>query len=90
MKWDVVFNRATTGVVNKYSADDELNVMAKYIDANSESEALDKFIDDITELMNCNCLDVVVEGDSISVFEPSDLEFIEKYSVIQIIQCTDE
>jgi hypothetical protein len=67
-----------------YTEDRELNFDGLPIDAQSEDEALIHFQEIITELMNCNCLDVENDGQSISVFEPSDHDFIERYEEFKV------
>lgn len=79
MKWDIAYTRQSTGEATMYSHDNELNFDNSLIDAPSQAEAIRKVKEDITELMQCNCLEVKAENDKLTVFEPSDHEFIECY-----------
>ena len=93
MKWDVLYIRETTGIEIKYSEDYELNYDGSFIEAGSADEALLCIKYHIAELMNCNALEVQVGSDEISVFEPSDHEFIERYfgfSLIRMYTLLDE
>ena len=79
MKWDVSYTRKTTGETVFYSQDNELNSTTELVDAASPTQAINKVKQNISELMFCNCLDVEAENDKLSVYEPSDHEFIECY-----------
>lgn len=80
MKWDVSYTRKSTGETIYYSQDNELNFDNSFVNATSQSEAIIKVKEDITELMQCNCLEVEAKCDELTVVEPSDHEFIECYS----------
>ena len=84
MKFDISYVVYSTHKTVWYTEDRELNFDGLPIDAQSEEEALIHFQEIITELMNCNCLDVENDGQSISVFEPSDHDFIERYEEFKV------
>ena len=79
MKWDVSFFRETTGQQTWYSEDPELNFYGSLIEASSSAEAIERVKSDIAELMLGNCLIAEAGDDDLSVFEPSDHEFVERY-----------
>ena len=76
MKWDVSFFRETTGQQAWYSEDPELNFYGSLIEASSSAEAIERVKSDIAELMLGNCLIAEAGDDDLSVFEPSDHEFV--------------
>ena len=84
MKFDISYVVYNTHETVWYTEDRELNFDGLPIDAQSEDEALIRFQEIITELMNCNCLDVENDGHSITVFEPSDHDFIERYEKFKV------
>ncbi len=79
MKWDVSYIRETTKETVWYSEDNELNYDRSFVDAVSKEDAIMLVRGYITELMLCNALGVEEENNSISVFEASDHEYIERY-----------
>ena len=79
MKYDVSYIRKTTNETVFYSKDNELNYDSSFVEALTEIEAINKVKCDIAELMRCNCLDVVENEEGLTIFEPSDREFIEGY-----------
>lgn len=93
MKWDISYTRKTTGETMFYSQDNELNNIGTLVEASSEKKALNMVKSDITELMQCNCLGVNVEDDKITVYDPSECEFIECYynfSAVRVYFLLDE
>lgn len=84
MKFDISYVVYTTQKIVWYTEDSELNFDGSPIEALSEDEALIHFKEIITELMNCNGLDVENVGQSISVFEPSGHDFIERYEEFKV------
>ncbi len=79
MKWDILYTKETTGEIIRYSQDAELNCLKIVVDAPSTDEAIQWVKQDITELMNCNCLVVKDIAESLCVYEPSGNELIERY-----------
>ena len=86
MKYDVLYDMHSTQQKIWFTEDDELNYDRSHIEANSESEALLLFKETITELMNCNCLDVEENELDITVYEPIEHDFIERYSVLEVVK----
>lgn len=80
MKWDVSYRKATTDEMFYYSNDTELNYDGSFVESTSKIDAINKVKSNIAELMRCNCLEVEESEDSLTVFEPSDHEFIESYT----------
>ena len=56
MKFDVSYVVQTTNTEMWYTEDDELNFDNSPIEASSENEALIRFTEIITELMNCKLI----------------------------------
>lgn len=79
MKWDVSYMRETTKETVWYSEDWELNCRGSFVETEPESDAILAVRENITELMCCNCLEVEDGTAGLSVFEPSDHDFIERY-----------
>ena len=86
MKFDISYVVQTTNNDVWHTEDDELNFDNSPIEASSENEALIRFKEIIAELMNCNCLEVEAGGDSLSVYEPSDHDFIGLYHSFRAIR----
>lgn len=78
MRWDVSYTRETTKETVWYSEDWELNSNGSFVETESESDAITAVRGNIEELMLCNCLAVEEDNDGLSVFEPSDHDFIER------------
>lgn len=92
MKWDVSYTRKTTGETVFYSQDDELNALHGFVEAPTKETAIICVKNDISELMLCNCLAVEDTDDGISVFEPTDHDFIEHFldfSAVKIYELLD-
>ena len=93
MKWDVYYSKQSTSETLRYSQDNELNCLNTVVEAHSADDAIRWVKQDITELMNCNCLEVEDAENGLSVFEPSDHELIERYfnfRAIRVYQLLDE
>ena len=84
MKFDVSYVVCTTNNTIWYTEDNDLNFDNSPIEACSEAEALIRFKEIITELMNCNCLGVEVGEKYLSVYEPCDRELIERYHSFRV------
>ena len=79
VKWDVSYKRQSTSEIVWYSQDNELNCMRNFVEACNADEAVTLVIQDIAELMRCNCLEAIEETNKLTVFEPLDHDFIECY-----------
>lgn len=78
-KWDVSYKRESTSEAVWYSQDDELNCMHNFIDACDADEAVIIVIQNIAELMRCNCLKAIEEKSKLTIFDPLDHDLIECY-----------